>query len=77
MVAHTFNPSTWESLAFNPNTREVKIRRDTAGGERRIRREETELKAFHLGFIVTGSCPLQSDSDRGKRSLQWLAPLLL
>ena len=30
MVAHTFNPSTWEAHAFNPNTREVETGRDMA-----------------------------------------------
>ena len=31
MVAHSFIPSTWESHAFNYNTREVEPGRDMAG----------------------------------------------
>ena len=30
MVAHTFNPSTWKSCTFNPNTMEVETERDKA-----------------------------------------------
>ena len=30
-MAHTFNPSTWESHAFNLNTKEVETGRDMAG----------------------------------------------
>ena len=39
MVAHTFNSSTWESYAFNPNSREVETGRDMVGGERNLRRK--------------------------------------
>ena len=31
MVAHIFNPSTWGSYAFNPNSRELETRRDMVG----------------------------------------------
>ena len=40
LVAHTFNPSIWESQAFNPNTREIEKGRDMSARERNIRREE-------------------------------------
>ena len=41
VVAHTFNPSTWESHAFNPSTRESVQEGIWLSRERNIRWEET------------------------------------
>ena len=37
VVAHTFNPSVWESHTFNPSTREVETGVIWLGGERNIK----------------------------------------
>ena len=47
VVAHTFNPSTLESRAFNSNTREVETGKDMAG-----QREE---------YQVGGNMSIQSE----------------
>ena len=36
MAAHTFNPNTWESQAFNSSTEEVETGRDMAGQREEI-----------------------------------------
>ena len=41
MVVYTFNPSTWESHAFNPSARKVKAGRDVAGQREEYRWEKT------------------------------------
>ena len=43
VVAHTFNPSVWESRTLNPSTREVETGTIWLGGERNIRGKRQEL----------------------------------
>ena len=43
-MAHTFNPSTWESRAFNPSTRKVEMGMDSAGQRKNVRRKETRAQ---------------------------------
>ena len=44
-MARTFNLSTWESPAFNPNTREVETERDMAGQREEFKADgKQELK---------------------------------
>ena len=49
-MAHTFDPSTWESHVFNPSTMEVGTGRDTdvLCGERNIKQEAAGAKAVSL-----------------------------
>ena len=76
MVAHTFNPSTWESHAFNPSTRKVETGRDIAGWKEDYK-VAGDRSSGHLvcGFIGTGS-PLWSEDAVGVRTLAAVALLL-
>ena len=56
VVAHTFNPSTWESDTFNPRTRKGEPGRVTAGwrGEYKAGGDRSSLHSV-CGFVETGS----------------------
>ena len=63
-MVHTFNPSAWESHAFNPSTREVETGRDMAGHrerERNIRREENGAQGFCLRMPRDRILPIWSE----------------
>ena len=67
MVAHTFNPRTWElgsggMPSFNPSTKEVETRLMCLGGERDIRQEGTGTFCS-LRFDGDWRCSLEMQSE--------------
>ena len=69
-MAHTFNPSIWESYAFNPSTKEVETGRGIwLGRESNIRQEETRARLESEDAVCEDRIVLVGGFDRGKRSL--------
>ena len=75
VVAHTFNPSTWESHAFNPSTTEEESRKDMAGWRDEYKAGGDRSSRHSVwGFMETGSCPLWSEDSVEVKGLSsgWL-----
>ena len=64
MVAHTFNPSTWKSYAFNTRTSEVEtVKYMSEWKEEYKEGEDWSLEHSFGEFVETGSCLLLSEDS--------------
>ena len=61
MVAHTFNPCTWEIHTFNPSTTEGELGVICLGEERNIRQKETRAQ---MQSVVGTAVSLRIRGDR-------------